>query len=252
MNMKIERVNDNQIRCTLTREDLADRNIKLSELAYGTEKAKKLFRDMMSQASYEVGFDAENIPLMIEAIPTAGTLVLIITKVEDPEELDSRYSNFAPSVYSSDSNEDSELDDLISQTGKNITDVFDLLNKFKKEVAKNDEPQAEMPKESKDSKEITDEEVAFAFDSLASVIRAANVIDKFYHGRNSLYKNDQADSYILVLTQSEHTIEEFSRICYVLSEYGHKLKTEASINEAYYKEHGNTIIADNAIETLIQ
>ena len=35
--MKIEKVNDNQIRCTLTKEDLADRQLKLSELAYGTE-----------------------------------------------------------------------------------------------------------------------------------------------------------------------------------------------------------------------
>ena len=40
--MKIEKVNDNQIRCTLTREDLASRELKISELAYGTEKAKNL------------------------------------------------------------------------------------------------------------------------------------------------------------------------------------------------------------------
>ena len=51
--MKIEKVNENQIRCTLTREDLADRQLKLSELAYGSEKAKELFRDMIQQANYE-------------------------------------------------------------------------------------------------------------------------------------------------------------------------------------------------------
>lgn len=85
--MKIEKVNENQIRCTLTREDLADRQLKLSELAYGTEKAKTLFRDMMQQAAYECGFEAEDIPLMIEAIPlSADTIILIITKVEYPEE----------------------------------------------------------------------------------------------------------------------------------------------------------------------
>ena len=39
--MKIEKINDNKIRCTLTSADLAERNLKLSELAYGTEKAKK-------------------------------------------------------------------------------------------------------------------------------------------------------------------------------------------------------------------
>ena len=48
--MKIEKINDNQIRCTLTREDLENHQIRISELAYGTEKAKKLFRDMMQQA----------------------------------------------------------------------------------------------------------------------------------------------------------------------------------------------------------
>ena len=40
--MRIEKVNDTQIRCTLTKEDLAERQIKISELAYGSEKAKEL------------------------------------------------------------------------------------------------------------------------------------------------------------------------------------------------------------------
>ena len=53
--MKIEKINDNQIRCTLTHADLAARNLKISELAYGTEKAKSLFRDMMQQASFDFG-----------------------------------------------------------------------------------------------------------------------------------------------------------------------------------------------------
>ena len=60
--MKIEKINDNQIRCTLTRADLAARHLKLSELAYGTEKAKMLFHDMMQQASSEFGFEADDIP----------------------------------------------------------------------------------------------------------------------------------------------------------------------------------------------
>ena len=41
--MKIEKLNENQIRCTLTRADLAERQLQLSELAYGTEKAKITF-----------------------------------------------------------------------------------------------------------------------------------------------------------------------------------------------------------------
>lgn len=53
---------------------------------------------MIAQASFECGFEAEDIPLMIEAIPVSpDCIVLVITKVEDPEELDTRFSKFAPS-----------------------------------------------------------------------------------------------------------------------------------------------------------
>ena len=123
--MKIEKVNDHQIRCTLTREDLADRELKLSELAYGTEKAKDLFRDMMQQASFEFGFEADDIPLMIEAIPLSSEcIVLIITKVEDPEELDTRFSKFAPSVH-----EDADAADTAEALAESADDVLDLFRR---------------------------------------------------------------------------------------------------------------------------
>ena len=96
--MKLERISENQIRCTLNKTDLIDRELKLSELAYGTEKAKDLFRDMMAQASDELGFEADDIPLIIEAIPVSGDcIILIVTKIEDPEELDTRFARFSPS-----------------------------------------------------------------------------------------------------------------------------------------------------------
>lgn len=95
--LKIERINENQIRCTLTSFDLSVRNLNLVELAYGTEKARKLFREMIQKASNEVGFEADDIPLMVEAIPLSGeSIMLVITKIEDPEELDTRFAKFSP------------------------------------------------------------------------------------------------------------------------------------------------------------
>ncbi|MGN0317216.1 MAG: adaptor protein MecA [Lachnospira sp.] len=110
--MKIERLSENQIRCTLNKSDLASRQLKISELAYGSEKARELFRDMMQQASYELGFEADNIPLMIEAIPVSPEcIVLIITKVDNPEELDTRFSRFSPFDRDMD-DDDLEYDDF--------------------------------------------------------------------------------------------------------------------------------------------
>ena len=56
---------------------------------------------MMQQASYEFGFEADDIPLMIEAIPVSSdTIILLITKVEYPEELDTRFSKFSALTFS--------------------------------------------------------------------------------------------------------------------------------------------------------
>ena len=127
-NMKIEKVNDNQIRCTLTREDLEDRHIKISELAYGSAKAKSLFKDMVEQANYEFGFETNDIPLMVEAIPLPSeSIVLIITKVEYPDELDTRFSKF------------SEADDDFTDLGnagqppviKGAADILELFERIK-------------------------------------------------------------------------------------------------------------------------
>ena len=107
--MKIERISDNQIRCTLTSLDLSSRGINLAELAYGSEKARNLFREMIQQAAQEVGFEAEDIPLMVEAIPLSSeSIMLIVTKVEDPEELDTRFSKFSPFA-------EAESENLLSQ-----------------------------------------------------------------------------------------------------------------------------------------
>lgn len=257
--MKIEKVNDHQIRCTLTREDLADRELKLSELAYGTEKAKSLFRDMMQQASFEFGFEAEDIPLMIEAIPlNSECIVLIITKVEDPEELDTRFSKFAPSVHDA----DDDLDEMIDNLSEGADDVLDLFKKLHEGKFSDTAEQTDASPESeeKPSKKSNgrqgksasaDQELIriFSFDSIHAAARISRVLVTCYDGLNSLYKNEAAHRYILVVSKGQHTPAEFNKVCNILSEYGTAEKY-ASASEAYLEEHFNPIIKDNALQSL--
>ena len=58
--MKLERLSENQIRCTLYKSDLADKELHLTELAYGTDKAKELFRELMQQSSSGLGFEVDH------------------------------------------------------------------------------------------------------------------------------------------------------------------------------------------------
>jgi len=264
--MKIEKVNDHQIRCTLTKADLADRELKISELAYGTEKAKSLFRDMMQQASFEFGFDAEDIPLMIEAIPlNSECIVLVITKVEDPEELDTRFSKFAPSVHDEDDDDDKNgLDSMLQSIADGADDVLDLFKKIhdskisdmvsdSAEVLPNVKKTSEKTTKSENSKKAVKASIdltrIYSFDSLNQVTRLAHVLIQHYDGKNSLYKNENTSSYMLVVTQSAHTPEEFNKICNMLSEYGNPEKF-VSASEAYMEEHFEPVIKDKAIQSL--
>ena len=93
--MKKERINDNKIRFTLDAVDLEKRDLQLAELSYGSRKAKELFEELMEMAREDLGFEPGAKPLMVEAIPTPGDgLIVNVSRVDDPEELDPRFSRF--------------------------------------------------------------------------------------------------------------------------------------------------------------
>ena len=251
--MKIEKINDNQIRCTLTRQDLADREIKLSELAYGTEKAKLLFRDMMQQAAYEFGFEANDIPLMIEAIPiSSDSVILIVTKVEDPEELDTRFAKFSPS----NGEENNNITPPAPAPLEGADDILNLFNKIHeaRKMAENAAAKTSEKKEKTPAKpEINPESFhltkLYRFRDLDTVIRAAHILQNSYQGYNTLYKNPEGREYLLTLSKSAHTPEEFNKVCNTLSEYASSLKYTPG-NEAFFEEHLECIVADEALQKL--
>lgn len=240
--MKIEKVNENQIRCTLTREDLANRELKISELAYGTEKAKTLFRDMMRQANFEFGFEAEDIPLMIEAIPlNAECIVLIITKVDDPEELDTRFSRFAPSV----TEELDNNDDDFNSPADDVLDLFRRLQTGQEEIAVS----TDSAKDTDSDSNAPQRTRIFLFESLPRIMEAAAIIAPHYDGSSTLYKEDSSGKYLLQLIQGEATRDAFDRSCNIVSEYG-TLQLPTHYNSTFLSEHYETLIRDNAVQSL--
>ena len=247
--MKIEKINDNQIRCTLNREDLESHQVNLKELAYGSEKAKKLFRDMMQQAQIQFGFEADNIPLMIEAIPVnLDSVILIITKVEDPEELDTRFSKFSP--YK----ENTQAEPLQLDGADNIIDIFQKIYEAKmkgdarKQAAQKNN--SEKTAVSSDNTPAVDLIRLFSFYHLDDVIAASHGLNGFFTGKNSLYKNSSDGRYHLVLHQSQYSPEEFNKVCNILSEYGNS-KAFSAAGEAHLKEHGELIVS-GALQQLTQ
>jgi len=267
--MKIEKISENQIKCTLNKKDLASRQIKASELAYGTEKAKLLFRDMMQQAASQFGFHAEDFPLMIEAIPVPGdSIILIITKVEDPDELDTRFSNFSPDD-SEEKDDDSDIDyeymedmeDIVDEredTSSNLLEMFNHVRDKLESLSSNKDfiPLADFlnsaakAKAAKASVKSLPEIITrvYSFDNLNTLIYLSGYLHN-YQGQNSLYKSRQNNRYYLIMNNSSQSIQEFSTTCAIISEFG-STENYSSVSEAYYKEHFDKIIEKKALQKL--
>ncbi len=272
--MKIERISDNQIRCTLNKHDLVERQLKISELAYGSEKARELFRDMMEQANIDFGFDADDIPLMIEAIPTSrDSIVLVITKVDNPDEFDERFSRFGlqseeyDEDYIDEDMDEDEIEDGDMLNSTDIVNCFEQLHELIEEVEAqtNSENSAEFiplsealkngKKRKKSEKEKKPEDIherikVFSFVSLNPIIRIAHLVTSSYTGKNSVWKDMENGRYYLLLNRG-NAKNAFHSACSLIGEFG-KEESITYATQDYFNEHYQIIVKDKALTELAQ
>ena len=275
--MKLEKLNDNQIRCTLSKSDLDKRELRLSELAYGSAKARALFRDMIQQASIELGFEADNIPLMIEAIPISNDcLVLVVTKVEDPDELDTRFSRFSTPFDEDDADDDvsdlfdAELSDssddeplsfddntdesfAVESSDKNTDrqaadEALDLIAPFTQAIA---QAKKEVLRKKQEVSKKKSNQQLYVFSDLDTVTHLSAFLAPFYTGESSLYKKDSDQTYYLFLMRGQCETAIFKRACTIASDYGTAVTSSYS-TRSYLEEHFKEIFKENALETLNQ
>jgi adapter protein MecA 1/2 len=88
--MKIEKINDNILKVTISIDDLEERNIDIDAWSYNSPATQKLFGDMMEQAEIQFGFCVSGSEICVEAAPdTDEGFVIIITKLDEDEEFES-------------------------------------------------------------------------------------------------------------------------------------------------------------------
>ena len=284
--MKLEKLSDTQIRCTLSKEDLSQRQLHLSELAYGSEKAKELFRDMMQQASIELGFEADNIPLMIEAIPKSNDcLVLVVTKVEDPDELDTRFSRFSKINVDDSFDEDfSDIDDTdfeemdflddeddidmddeplpfspssdfdnadsdastSSKERSAIDDALDLIAPFTQAIA---QAKKEAMRKKKENRSSVQDCQYYSFQNFSQAAQLGAFLAPFFEGESSLYKDSFSNNYYMILRKTQSENDTFHRACNIAADFGVRISASYA-TPAYFREHFETILEENAVEML--
>jgi adapter protein MecA 1/2 len=209
--MKVERVSDTQVRFVLSKSDLDERNIKMSELAYGSDKTHQLFQEMMLLALNEYEFQTENTPLMLEAMRVGvDAVIVVVTKVTENDEAEQKLS-------------------LIPEARTTA--------KFKRRQL------ISPPEESSEEDSIS----IFSFDSLDILTSAVSRLSDCFEGVSRVYKHD--GRYFLMLQNETPGLQTTDDLEGVLYEYGEK-HVSNSIACQFLVERGEVIVKDGAVEKL--
>lgn len=137
--MKIEKINDNKIRITLTFEELEKRKISLSDIEKDTSKAKELFLNLIEESNLDEEFVIDDSHLFIEACSDNNNLFIVtITKIDNIPEL-KKYSALESNNTRSISNKIKQNTITRYKVDSNIylfetlDNILDLCNKAKSE-----------------------------------------------------------------------------------------------------------------------
>jgi adapter protein MecA 1/2 len=88
--MKIEKINENMIKVTISINDLEERNIDLNALNYNSPAAQELFWDMMEQAEEQFGFNLSDSQLIIEPLPDSNEgFIITISRLDEDGDFES-------------------------------------------------------------------------------------------------------------------------------------------------------------------
>lgn len=241
--MKLERLNENTIRCLIEKSELIARHIDIEDMTYGSENTSELFEEMLDKASAELGF-SPNKSLVIEAVPLIeGSIELFISKVDSPDELDVRFSKFSP-----------------AKQNKGFPAFFEMLegafDKLEEELrSQNMQGLQNINSNANMKEDMRKEDSYISIFSFESIDRATDATKRIsgINFESSFFKDEKNKRYYLALSIDKNAekeeLEQFNKTCNLLAEYGEKVQG-MGYNLAYYKEHYQVIIQDDAVDKL--
>ena len=212
--MRVERINDNQLRYTFKTDDLAERDISIGELSYSSEKTQQLFQEVLALTQFEGDFLSHSTTLMFEAMRVGvDTLVIVVTKVAiegktAPGEVP---VSLVPAA----------------RTECKYKRIMELLNSMKTPLE--------------------DSYCVFSFKDIEILAASVTRLPGNFQGESSVYKMD-GRVYLMLknATRDKKTTYELESVLY---EYGRKHVSNA-LSYQYLIERADVLISENAVQKL--
>jgi len=212
--MRIEKISETQMKFVLMTDDLEERDIKISELSYASDKTQQLFREIMHLVQDEQEFVSENTPLMFEAMRVGvDSLVVVVTKINE-----------------------NAIHGMEGEKKFNLIPTARQDCRFKK---------GELIEQPETSNE--DSYAIFSFADLDIMAAGASRLPNHFSGESQVHKME-GRYYLLIKNETEDNQTTGELEC-VLYEYGQKHVSNA-VSLQYLVERGELVIAENAVDKL--
>lgn len=221
MNMKFERVDDKTVRCFISNEELEDYQIDYKDFVLRSEKAREVVRDIIEQASEEVGYKPPKFAfdMSIMMMPDQG---LVLTF--------------------------SESDPLDEKNGGRLMEYLKEMKRAIDQAAQARLGDSQTAQEQKAQEILTKpSQGIFEFDSIGDVMELASAVPKSLRVHSALYRMN--DRYYLFLEKGSAAYQRYSKLCIQAMEFSAIYGADEQ-KILYLQEHGECLIADGALRKL--
>ena len=232
--MTFKRIDESTIRCIVTEEDMEENGLELDDFFTQSDKAQDFLREVVEQASEEVGYDSGQgmVSLQIVPLPNHG---LAITFSES---------------------ESKEWHDVMENIKGIIEDVKERV-KEKGILQDGDAPEKEeevsavtipADKANKGKREIEKVRL-FAFVNLRFAIQYAKTVQEKGAVRSTLYKDKANNIFYMTLEKGRLSTHKYNVLCSNATEFATYMVDGQRILD-YLKEQGEILVENRAVKVL--
>lgn len=245
--MKIDKINDMQVVCELSEEELSTMDLHINTLMDDTEKSTAFLNALIDvalertnmlkikeQAYLDLSVDKDkmNIKVLINAIRT--TMI--------PEEFLDELAALLQGI--GERMEEDDVEEEESEANENLDDDMDEIPEYRNEqyytYKSNLEQMADKIKYSG--------HVSIEFKSLDEITDTLKKYNKKFIGESELLKKD--NRYLLILTFTEELKSEYDKLAFSIADFV-KMTDISKIRKSYMEEHYKTIIKKDAFNKLL-
>lgn len=239
--MKFKRLDENSIRCIISREEMDKHGIGIDDLMDDRNKAETFLRYVLQEADEELNFktDSDSLNVQLSIMPSGDVSLMISDDTQSA--MKNMISQFKDSVK--------DFAKLLKEKGEDAGESQGIDTKDKDEKSVDDVAQDMIAVENDiDGDTVMTTTIWMEYDNLEDMIRLTKITPELLEEESNLYKYRGIYYLTLHVTMPR---KDVARLAFAFGEYCSKMYYENK--EAFtILEHGKTLIQKNAFWALSQ